>query len=224
MLTAALATFALTPSIHAYAAGDMTAPSDVPTNAWYYNSVQFVYSRALMNGKGEGRFAPLDRITRGEFATVLYNKENKPQTDYRAIFSDIAEDKWYTRPVMWAFDRKIVKGYGDTGVFGVSDDITREQMAQMLYAYAKNKGYELAADPSALGRFGDTALVSTWAQPAMRWAVTRGVLSGTGDDIPLLNPQGKTTRAECAALIRNLIEKVEQDPRPEAGQWTPDIY
>ena len=197
--------------------------TDVAQNKWSYNAVCFVFQRGLMVGKGDGIFAPEDSITRAEFVTVLYNKEGKPATDFQAVFSDVQDSKWYTAPILWAYQQKLVKGYGDTGVFGVSDEITREQLAQILYSYAKNNDVDLAAEPTALAKFGDSEKVSGWAVHAMRWAVTRGVLNGSAHEVPLLNPLGKTTRAECAALIKNFIEKGLEDKRPEAGEWSPDI-
>jgi len=190
---------------------EITFP-DVPETAWYYGVVKFVAENGFMKGKansdGSLYFAPNDPITRAEFATVLYSKEGKPDVEYTEQFGDVKDGKWFTKPVMWAFRSGIAKGYGNN-LFGVSDNITREQMAQMFYAYAKFKGYDMNVDGVELDRFADPDQVSSWAVTAMKWATSRGVISGTGDAIPKLNPLGSATRAECAAMIRSFVQKVE---------------
>jgi len=185
---------------------------DVAANAWYAGFVQYVAEKGYMKGKeinGILYFAPNDPITRAEFATVLYSKENKPEVTYVDQFSDVKEGKWFTNPVIWAFQNNITKGYGSGNIFGVSDNITREQMAQMFYAYAKAKGYDLSTNGASLDRFADPDKVSSWAVEAMKWATSKGVISGTGDAIPKLNPKGSATRAECAAMIKSFVQKVE---------------
>ena len=189
-----------------------TAFPDVALSAWYNGVVTFVAEQGFMKGKvdsnGNLYFAPNDPITRAEFATVLYNKEGKPDVEYTEQFGDVKDGKWFTKPVMWVFRSNIAKGYGNN-LFGVSDNITREQMAQMFYAYARFKGYDMNVDGVELDRFADPDQVSSWAVTAMKWATSRGVINGTGDEIPKLNPLGSATRAECAAMIRNFVQKVE---------------
>lgn len=105
---------------------------------------------------------------------------------------------------IWAYENKIAKGYGNTGKFGTSDDITREQMAQMLCSYCKLLGYDLYSEESALKGFADIDQISDWALPAMQCATYQGIIKGSNEAISRLNPQGKATRAECVAMIKNL--------------------
>lgn len=182
---------------------------DVKPGAWYYNSVAAVYEAGLMNGRADGTFGPNLNLTRAEVATVLYNKENKPYVAYVNCFSDVKDGMWYSAPISWAYRKGIASGYGN-GKFGVGDNISREQMAQMLYAYAKMKGYDVSYTDGAINQYGDSSKVSSWAKPAMNWAISKGIMSGKGSGSDLskykLEPQGSTTRAECAAMLKNFMD------------------
>jgi len=157
----------------------------------------------------KSRFEPKASITRAEFVTVLYSKENKPETAYSDVFGDVAEGKWYTGPILWAQSTGLVKGYANSNLFGVSDPITREQIAQILYVYARSKGYDVSIEDVSLDRFTDVDKISSWAMTAIKWANSKGVLNGSAGDEPKLNPTGNATRAECAAMLRSFITKVE---------------
>ena len=104
----------------------------------------------------------------------------------------------------WAAECGIVNGFGD-GTFGPEQNITREQMAQILMNYAKYKGYDMTAkgDVSA---FTDAAEISGWAQDAVSWAVGEKILSGKGNGI--LDPAGTATRAEVAQIFMNFCENI----------------
>ena len=95
----------------------------------------------------------------------------------------------------WAAEQGIVTGMGD-GIFAPDGNITREQLATMLYRY--DGGTAVAAD---LSRFSDAGSISSWAVEAMDWAVAGGVLSG--DDTGRLAPGGAATRAEVAQMLYN---------------------
>ena len=169
-----------------------------------------------MSGKGQSKtnpskmiFGPNANITRAEFVTVLYNRQDKPGVQYRAVFTDVPEGKWFTAPVLWAYENGISKGYGEK--FGINDPITREQMAKMLYEYAKLLGGNMNYDESAWANFGDTNKVNGWAIDSLKWATSKGVINGSkgaNDTRYMIKPKGNATRAECAAMIKNLIEKV----------------
>src|SRR5699024_6965224 len=116
--------------------------TDVETGDWFYEAVQYVYENGMMNGVGHNLFAPSSNLTRGMIAQVLYNLEGTP-TAGSSAFTDVAADQWYADAVNWAAANDIVGGYGN-GKFGPEDDITREQMAQILYNYATFKGYDVS--------------------------------------------------------------------------------
>jgi len=173
---------------------------DVDKNSWMYTGVNYVYQQGIMTGKSGNKFDPTGAMTRAEFVTTLYSMQGKPGVSYEAKFTDVADGQWYTNPVMWAYQNKVVSGYAN-GAFGTSDKITREQLALMLYKYAKDTcGVATTFDKDALERFNDKDKISSWSKEALQWAVTNGVMSGKGDN---LDPLGNATRAECAAMLRS---------------------
>jgi len=183
--------------------------SDVKEGSWQSAPAQYVYQRGIMTGKGTDAsgnviFAPNDNLTRAEFAQILYSAEGKPKLSYRERFSDVADSMWYTSAILWAADQGIVSGYGD-GRYGTHDNITREQLAAMLYKYAEYKGYDTSARAD-LGSFTDSGKVSSWAKSQLQWAVSNGVMSGKG---AVLDPLGNATRAECAAMLRTFMNRFE---------------
>lgn len=174
--------------------------TDISPSAWYYDAVKFVNQNGLMNGAGNGLFVPDAYLSRAMLAEILYNKKGRPaMPDGVATFPDVSLNGWYTNAVTWAYGRGIIKGY-DNGLFGPGDDITREQLAVMLYRYAGSP-----VPPNLQLNFIDAHKVSSWAQDAMCWAVSEGVLSGKGNGI--LDPTGKATRAEAAQMLKNYLDK-----------------
>lgn len=176
--------------------------TDVKESDWFFKGVEYVVDKGVMSGVSENQFDPSGKLTRAMLVQMLYNMESRPACDAENAFIDVPVGQWYTDAVIWANDEKIVSGMGD-GLFAPNMEITREQMVAMLYNYAKYKGYDVTASAD-LSAFADTASVSTWAQPAMQWAVAEGYISGMGDS--QLAPQGTATRAEIASVIMRFME------------------
>lgn len=176
--------------------------TDVKESDWFFKGVEYVVDKDIMSGVSENEFAPAGKLTRAMLVQMLYNMESRPACDAENAFIDVPVGQWYTDAVIWANDAKIVSGMGE-GLFAPNMEITREQMVAMLYNYAKYKGYDVTASAD-LSAFADTASVSTWAQPAMQWAVAEGYISGMGDS--QLAPQGTATRAEIASVIMRFME------------------
>lgn len=176
--------------------------TDVKESDWFFKGVAYVVDKGIMSGISENEFAPSGKLTRAMLVQMLYNMESRPACDAENAFIDVPVGQWYTDAVIWANDAKIVSGMGE-GLFAPNMEITREQMVAMLYNYAKFKGYDVTASAD-LSAFADTASVSTWAQPAMQWAVAEGYISGMGDS--QLAPQGTATRAEIASVIMRFME------------------
>ena len=185
---------------------------DVKSTDWWYSAVQYAYANGLMTGKSADTFDPAGKLTRDQFVQVLYSHSGKPNTTAANKFPDVKEDGWYRNAVLWANEKGVVAGNGD-GTFGVGKDISREALALMLYKYAGLNNYNLNSDQGVIEQFADGAKVSTWAQEALDWAVTQGIMSGkgTGGDLSTykLDPQGSATRAECAAMMRMLLTNNE---------------
>ena len=177
--------------------------TDVSDADWFYPAVKYVYDNDMMDGVGGSLFAPASQLTRGMIAQVLYNLE-KATGDFNGSFTDVAADEWYADAVNWAAECGIVNGFGD-GTFGPEQNITREQMAQILMNYAKYKGYDMTAKGD-VSVFTDAAEISGWAQDAVSWAVGEKLLSGKGNGI--LDPAGTATRAEVAQIFMNFCENI----------------
>ena len=140
---------------------------------------------------------------RGMIAQVFYNLEGKPAVSGESPFGDVEAGQWYADAVNWAAANDIVEGYGN-GKFGPKDDITREQMAQILYNYAVFKGYDVSTQGD-LSAFNDGEKTSDWALTAMQWAVGTGLMQGYDGN---LNPTGTATRAEVAQILINFHENI----------------
>ena len=178
---------------------------DVDEDAWYYDAVCYVYGAGLFQGTSGTTFGPDDTMTRSMTATVLYRLSGETYTGTAATFGDMAAGAWYGTGVSWAAAREIAKGYGD-GRFGVNDPVTREQLAAILYRYARYKGEDVSVgeDTNLIG-FKDAGQVSEWAAPAVRWAVGVGLLKG--DAAGCLRPLDQAARSEFAALLMRYVER-----------------
>ena len=169
--------------------------TDIPADAWYHEAVNFVFHRGYFGGTGDRTFEPETPMTRAMLVTVLWRYEGSPE-DGGDIFTDVPpEGQWYSVPVAWAAKNKIVNGIGG-GKFDPEGNITREQMAAILYRYAEWKGYKISAQAEL--NFPDAGRVSGWAEKAVKWAVAEGFIGGS--DGKLL-PDGNATRAQVAAIL-----------------------
>ena len=188
--------------------------TDVLTNNWQFSFAKYAVEQNLMAGTGTdayGRvtFLPDKSISREEFAQVLYNATGKPAVSIANKFPDVANNGWYRNAVLWANEYNIASGMGN-GRFGVGKNITRQDLALMLYKYAALRGCSLDASSGVIFQYADGTMVSGYAQKAMDWAVTNGILSGKGTaGKPIytfrLDPAGTATRAECAAMLKNFM-------------------
>lgn len=179
--------------------------TDVSETDWFYDKVKYVYENSLMSGMTADTFAPDEPLTRAQFATILYRMNGAPEVSYSDTFSDVPEGQWYTNGILWASSVGVVSGYSD-GSYGTDDKITREQMAVMMYRYAKAQSYD-TGDSASLDAYTDASSVSSYATEAIRWAVGSGIISGKTSGT--LDPQGNATRAECATIIMRFAEKYQ---------------
>ena len=172
---------------------------DVSESSWYYSAVKYTNSNNIISGYNETIFAPNDKLTRGMLVTILYRMEGSPKNDGKSRFEDVSYDKWYAKAVKWAAENKIVNGYKNTNNFGPTDNILRQDLAVILRNYAKYKNVDVnkLAD---LSKFSDAQNISGYAETAVKWAVSKKVITGNGDRT--LNPKGNATRAEAAAMIQ----------------------
>ena len=176
--------------------------SDVADGSWYRKAVGFAVSHELFNGVSDEEFAPGKSMTRGMFVTVLARLAGEEDFSGEAEFTDVSSDAWYASGVAWAASKGIVNGYGD-GKFGPNDEVTREQMAAIMYNFTKAMGYDITGNVS-LDKFSDSASVDSWAADAVKWAAGCGIVNGNTDGT--LNPRGTATRAQVATIMMNYVE------------------
>lgn len=162
--------------------------TDVPAGSWYEEAVNYVHEKGLMNGTSSNAFSPNASTTRGMIVTILARVEGVNTNG----------TPWYAAGQKWAMDNGISDGTNMPGV------ITREQLATILYRYAKQKGYDVSKS-AALTGFSDADKVSGYAAEAMQWAVAEGLLQGSNGK---LNPQGSATRAQVATILMRFMEKI----------------
>ena len=173
--------------------------ADVASADWYYDSINYVYQNALMTGLNETTFGPVQYLARAQFSVILYRMNESPEITYIDKFPDVKEGVWYTNAILWANSTGVVNGYSDTGLFGPGDNINREQMAVMMYRYAKYQDYDVS-QKADFSQFVDASRVNSFAEEAMQWAVGTGIITGK-DNGTKLDPQGNASRAECATII-----------------------
>lgn len=161
--------------------------TDVPSGSWYADAVNYVSEKGLMNGTSKNSFSPNATTTRGMIVTILARVEGVNTNG----------TPWYAAGQKWAMDNGISDGTNMTG------EVTREQLAAILYRYAKLKGYHVSKS-AALTAFSDADKVSGYAAEAMQWAVAEGLLQGSNGK---LNPQGSATRAQVATILMRFMEK-----------------
>ena len=180
---------------------------DVTEDKWYYDAVAYVYQQGIMVGMSETTFEPNTTVNRAQVVQMLYNLEGQPQVSGDSGFSDIRDDQWYAKAVAWASANDVVAGYED-GTFRPTRAVTREEFAQILYNYAKFKGYDLSASAD-LGKFPDSGQVSSWAETAQGWANGNGLINGHDDG--RMDPKGSTIRAQAASILMNFDKGFAQE-------------
>lgn len=174
--------------------------TDVKPSDWFYDPVEYAITNGLFYGTSDTIFAPNDTMTRAMLVTVLWRMEGSPAAG-ETPFTDVKAGEWYSDAVTWAAESNIVSGIGN-GLFAPNTEITREQMAVMLYNYAKHIDVKLPQKRS--GTFMDETLISPWAKEAVAAMYAAEIINGKAQNN--FDPQGDATRAEVATMMRNFLE------------------
>ena len=172
---------------------------DIREGNWYNDAVVYAYQNGLMNGTSSTTFSPNAVTTRAMVVTTLYNLAGKPAVT-AASFSDVSADAYYADAATWAYEAGVVTGYTN-GQLRMTDDITREQIAVMVYRYAQTANLNLTAVRN-LSVFTDSDQISDYARQAIFWAYEIGLINGKGNNV--LDPKGIATRAELATILMRL--------------------
>ena len=173
---------------------------DVDQDLWYHAAIDWAVEAGVMTGYDDGSntFGPEDALTRAQLAQVLYNQAGKPDADVAdaAAFADCAGGAWYAKAIAWASSEGLMTGYDDgSGRFGPDDVLSREQLAVVFW--------RLAGSPEAdadLSEFPDGADTSAWAEAAVEWAVSTGLIEGYAHNGEL-GPTDSLTRAQMATVL-----------------------
>ena len=175
--------------------------TDVEENGWYHTGVDFMVKNGFMNGVADDEFDVDGNLTRAQLVTILYRIAGEPESTATNPFADVADGQWYTNAVIWAAENGIVKGVNTT-TFAPNDQITREQIATILFRYAKAEKVE-----GKLAGFPDAEKVSDYAADAMAWAVEQGLINGISesDGKTYLAPQETATRAQIAVILMRYL-------------------
>ena len=175
--------------------------TDVEENGWYHTGVDFMVKNGFMNGVADDAFDVDGNLTRAQLVTILYRIAGEPESTATNPFADVADGQWYTNAVIWAAENGIVKGVNTT-TFAPNDQITREQIATILFRYAKAEKVE-----GKLAGFPDAEMVSDYAADAMAWAVEQGLINGISesDGKTYLAPQETATRAQIAVILMRYL-------------------
>lgn len=171
---------------------------DVNVGDWFQAAVEYVYRNGIMTGTSATTFEPGTTLSRAMVAQILYNLEGQPAVTEATTFTD-SGTHWAAKAIAWAQETGVVSGYEDN-TFRPNKAVTREELAQMLYNYAKVKDYDLTASGD-LTAFPDGVEVSSWAETAMAWANGNKLINGHDDGT--LEPGGDSTRAQAASILMN---------------------
>ena len=175
---------------------------DVSPDDWYYDAVIYVSQRSLLTGVTETDYGPAEAMNRAMFVTVIGRlSEAEVDQTQSTGFADVVSDGWSTGYINWAVENGIVNGYDD-GTFGQYKQVTREQIAVMLYRYAQFEGLETGLAGQDLSTYPDWASVSDYAKTGISWAVENGIITGSDGK---LDPGGVATRAQAAVMLERFL-------------------
>ncbi len=178
---------------------------DIGENDWFCNAVKYVYEGKLFSGISDDMFAPHNPLTRAMLVTVLWRAEGMPKTDFAVTFNDVDQGEYYAEALRWAASENIVEGISETE-FAPDNNITREQIAAIMFRYAKLKGNVPEGEWAVSLDYSDIGDISDWALDAVMFCKLKGIMMG--DDKNAFNPQNNATRAETAAIAQRFLESL----------------
>lgn len=191
------------PTCPGYAFRDMPAPDN-----WAHAGLDYCIYSGYINGLSATTVDPSGTCTRAQLVCILYRIQGEPKVvegyeldKLRAPFDDVPRGQWYTNAILWAKLTRIVNGTSAT-TFDPSGQITREQLAAILYRYTAKYAPDATGNAASLADYPDAGSVSAYARDAMAWAVGNGLIKGLPHDkTDYLEPGGSTTRAQVATIL-----------------------
>ncbi len=177
--------------------------TDVEKDKWYYENIRYAVENGLFGGVTETTFDPNGLLTRAMLVTVLWRAEGKPQVNYAMPFNDVDEESYFAEAVRWAASEGIVNGYSETE-FAPDQNITREQIAAIMFRYAKYKGVAPTGEWAISMDYADLGEISDYAAEAVMYCKLKNIMQGKDNNN--FAPQDNATRAETAAIMQRFIE------------------
>ncbi len=177
--------------------------SDVRKDAWYTDSVGYVYHHRIMEGVAKGRFGVNDSTTRAMIVTMLWRLAGEPVVNYAMPFTDVEADAYYTEAVRWAASEGVVIGVA-ADKFAPEMNVTREQMAAILFRYAKHENKGPTGAWAIRLDYPDLTEVAGYASEAVMFCTMKKIVQGREDG--RFAPRADATRAEIAVAFHNYME------------------
>ena len=178
--------------------------SDIDKPTWAKVNIEALAARGIVAGVGDNKFNPYGNVTRAEFIQMLMKAFELNDSSASTTFSDVKDGAWYYNSIATAQKLGIVSGKKD-GSFGVTDQITRQDMAVMLYKTAKIAKINL--ESKSVEQFTDKDKISGYAIEAVEAMQKAGIVSGVGSGS--YAPANKSTRAEASTIIFNLFSVIK---------------
>ncbi len=179
----------------------ISAFTDAKADVWYHDGVHWALDNNVMKGFNKTQFGPNDDTTRAQVATMIWRLAGSPAAKKAATFTDVASGLWYTDSIAWAAENGVVTGYTNRAgnlVFDPNGAVTREQLAAMIYRYAKLNGLGYKNIQTFQLGYPDASTVADWGFEPMAWLSEKGVINGIGGN---LDPQAKASRAQVATML-----------------------
>ena len=179
---------------------------DVPDISWYTESALWCEAQGYMSGTSSNGFSPNSPLTRAHFVQIISKIAGADlnSVKYRAAFTDVPDGKWFTKAVIWASDNGITGGIG-SGLFGVDNRVTRQELAVFLRTYAVKCGKDVSKTANISG-YKDYADVGNWAKTPLAWAIGTGIMKDTTSTT--LSPTITATRAQVSVIIKLFCEGI----------------
>ncbi|MBQ8525120.1 MAG: S-layer homology domain-containing protein [Clostridia bacterium] len=176
---------------------------DVKASDWYFDDVEYSVANGLFNGTSDTTFSPSAPLTRAMLVTVLYRAEGEPRVSGITSFSDLEEGQYYLDAVCWAQINVIANGITETE-FAPNQNITREQIAAIMFRYAQYKGIAPTGEWAISLDYADLGDISDYAVEAVMYCKLNNIMTGRENNN--FAPKDNVTRAEAAAILHRFIE------------------
>ena len=173
---------------------------DLENYAWAKTAIEHMYINRIISGKSETRFAPEDNVKREEFVKIIVNSFELLESK-EANFEDVGGE-WFREYIERGFASGIINGVSDKK-FGVGENITREDMAVIIFRAINKAGLELDIEIDQTAELSDMDEVSEYAKEAVEFLVSKGAIKGSNGKF---KPKAYATRAEAAQMIYNVIK------------------